>query len=64
MIRYIDGTRSKEQVIEKMLEHVKQGDLEANYGGKKLTDDEKIKNILSLAYLDAIDKFRDNGLLV
>jgi methyltransferase-like protein len=64
MIRYIDGTRSKEQVIEKMLEHVKQGDLEANYGGKKLTSDEKIKNILSLAYLDAIDKFRDNGLLV
>jgi len=64
MIRYIDGTRSKEEVIEKMLEHVKQGDLEANYGGKKLTDDEKIKNILSLAYLDAIDKFRDNGLLL
>jgi methyltransferase-like protein len=64
MIRYIDGTRSKEQVIEKMLEHVNKGDLEANYGGKKLTSDEKIKNILSLAYLDAIDKFRDNGLLV
>ena len=64
MIRYIDGTRSKEQVIEKMLEHVKQGDLEANYGGKKLTSDEKIRNILSLAYLDAIDKFRDNALLV
>lgn len=64
MIRYIDGTRSKEQVIEKILEHVKRGDLEANYGGKKLTDDEKIKNILSLAYLDAIDKFRDNALLL
>jgi hypothetical protein len=46
------------------LEHVKNGDLEANYGGKKLTSDEKIRNILSLAYLDGIDKFSDNGLLV
>ncbi|MDP4685366.1 MAG: methyltransferase regulatory domain-containing protein, partial [Salibacteraceae bacterium] len=52
MIRYIDGTRSKDEVIDKLLEHVKNGDLEANYGGKKLTSDEKIRNILSLAYLD------------
>lgn len=64
MIRYIDGTRSKDEVIDKLLEHVKNGDLEANYGGKKLTSDEKIRNILSLAYLDGIDKFSDNGLLV
>ncbi len=64
LVRYMDGNNTKEVVISKMLDHFKNGDLISSYKGTKVTSDEKLKGIISLAYLDALEKFRDQALLV
>jgi hypothetical protein len=35
-----------------------------NYKGTVVTSDEKLRGIISLAYLDALEKFREKGILV
>ena len=64
LVRYLDGNNTKEVVISKMLDHFKNGDLISSYKGTKVTSDEKLRGIISLAYLDALEKFRDQALLV
>ena len=43
---------------------IRQIDLETNYGGKKVTSEEKLLGIISLAYIDAIEKLERQALLV
>jgi len=64
LVRYMDGNNTKEVVISKMLEHFKNGDLISSYKGTKVTSEEKLKGIISLAYLDALENFLDQALLV
>ena len=64
LVRYMDGNNTKEVIISKMLEHFKNGDLISNYKGTKVTSDEKLRGIISLAYLDALENFSDQALLV
>jgi hypothetical protein len=35
-----------------------------NYKGTVVTSEEKLRNIISLAYIDALEKFREQALLV
>ncbi len=64
LIRYLDGKNSKDQILDHLIGHVKKNDFEVNYGGKKITSDEKLKTVLSLAYMDAVERFAKNALLV
>jgi hypothetical protein len=47
-----------------MLTHFKNGELISSYKGTKVTSDEKLRGIITLAYLDALEKFREHALLV
>jgi hypothetical protein len=47
-----------------MIEHFTNGDLVTNYKGTVVTSEEKLRNIISLAYIDALEKFQDQSLLV
>lgn len=64
LVRYMDGNNTKEVIISKMLDHFKNGDLISSYRGTKVTSDEKLRGIISLAYLDALENFLDQALLV
>lgn len=64
LIRYMDGINTKDDVISKMIEHFTNGDLVTNYKGTLVTSVEKLRNIISLAYIDALEKFQDQALLV
>jgi methyltransferase-like protein/cyclopropane fatty-acyl-phospholipid synthase-like methyltransferase len=64
LVRYLDGNNTKEVVISKMLTHFKNGELISSYKGTKVTSDEKLRGIITLAYLDALEKFREHALLV
>ncbi len=64
LIRYLDGKNSKEKIINKMLKHFKNGELETNYQGNTVTSDEKLMAIISLAMIDAMVKFKAAALLV
>jgi methyltransferase-like protein/trans-aconitate methyltransferase len=64
LIRYLDGENTREDILKSMLKHFKNGDLETNYGGKKVTSEEKLLGIISLAYIDAIEKLERQALLV
>jgi methyltransferase-like protein len=64
LIRYMDGINTKDDVISKMIEHFTNGDLVTNYKGTVVTSEEKLRNIISLAYIDALEKFQDQSLLV
>jgi len=35
-----------------------------NYKGTVVTSEEKLRNIISLSYIDALEKFQDQSLLV
>jgi methyltransferase-like protein len=60
----MDGINTKDDVISKMIEHFTNGDLVTNYKGTLVTSEEKLRNIISLAYIDALEKFQDQSLLV
>jgi methyltransferase-like protein len=47
-----------------MLDHFNNGDLISSYKGTKVTSEEKLRGIISHAYLDALEKFRNQALLV
>jgi methyltransferase-like protein len=64
LIRYLDGKNTQEEIGAKMLEHFRNGDLVTHYKGSKVTSPEKWKSIISLAYIDAIEKFQLQALLV
>ena len=64
LIRHLDGKNSKEKIINKMLKHFKNGELETNYNGNKVTSDEKLVGVISLAMIDAMVKFKAEALLV
>jgi methyltransferase-like protein len=64
LLRYMDGINTKDDIISKMLEHFTNGDLVTNYKGSLVTSEEKLRNIISLAYIDALEKFKDQALLV
>lgn len=64
LIRYLDGLNSKEDVISKMLVHFENGDLVTNYRGNVVNAEEKLRNIISLAYLDSLEKLQNQALLV
>ncbi len=64
LVRYLDGNNTMELVISKMLTHFKNGELISSYKGHKVTSDEKLKGIISLAYFDALEKFREQAILV
>ncbi len=64
LVRYLDGNNTKEVIISKMLDHFNNGDLISSYKGTKVTSEEKLREIISLAYLDALEKFRNQALLV
>ena len=63
LVRYLDGNNTKEVVISKMLDHFKNGDLISSYKGTKVTSDEKLRGIISLAYLDALEKLDSTAAL-
>jgi methyltransferase-like protein len=64
LVRYLDGNNTKEVIISKMLDHFKNEDLISSYKGTKVTSEEKLREIISHAYLDALEKFRNQALLV
>ena len=43
LVRYLDGSNTKEVVISKMLTHFKNGELISSYKGTKVTSDEKFR---------------------
>ena len=64
LIRHLDGRHTREQVLELLAHDVRENGLEVNYGGNKITDGEKLKMVLSLMYMDGVERFAENGLLV
>ncbi len=64
MIPYLDGTRNKEEILQRLLTHVQNKELDVNLEGKKVHTEDRLMNILSLAYIDAMECFVDNALLV
>jgi len=64
MIPLLDGTRTKQEVLAQMMQHVRDNDFDVNFEGKKVETEDRIFNILSLAYIDGIEKFATSGLLV
>jgi methyltransferase-like protein/2-polyprenyl-3-methyl-5-hydroxy-6-metoxy-1,4-benzoquinol methylase len=64
LIRYINGENTREDILKSMVKHFKNGDLETKYGGKKVTSEEKLLSIISLTYIDAIERLERQALLV
>ena len=64
MIRYLDGKSTKEEILDKIMIHVRNKELDVNYFEKKVISENRIKGVLSLAYIDAIERFAENALLV
>jgi methyltransferase-like protein len=64
MIRYLDGKSTKEEILDKIMIHVRNKELDVNYFDKKVISENRIRCVLSLAYIDAIERFAENALLV
>jgi methyltransferase-like protein/2-polyprenyl-3-methyl-5-hydroxy-6-metoxy-1,4-benzoquinol methylase len=64
MIRYLDGKNTKENVLDHLLIHVKNNELNVNIDQQKILDDKKILEIFSELYDKTVTKFAINALLV
>ncbi len=64
LLRYLDGQSSKDEILQRVLVHVNNNEFDVNYLNQKVSSEERILNILSLAYLDALEKFAAGALLV
>jgi methyltransferase-like protein len=63
-LRYLDGNHTEKDLIEKLLEHVKAGDLSLDTDGKKITDDAIIRQHLPQVLTMSLQKYMQNALLI
>jgi methyltransferase-like protein/16S rRNA G527 N7-methylase RsmG len=64
ILRYLDGNHTEKDLIEKLLEHVKAGDLSLDTDGKKITDDAIIRQHLPQVLQMSLEKYMQNALLI
>jgi methyltransferase-like protein len=64
ILRYLDGNHTEKDLIEKLLEHVKAGDLSLDTDGKKITDDAIIRQHLPQVLTMSLQKYMQNALLI
>ena len=63
-MKYLDGKHNKEQVLDKLIEHVKTGELSVNKDNKPVTEPKEVRDLVQ-PYLDhALAAYATNALLV
>jgi methyltransferase-like protein/cyclopropane fatty-acyl-phospholipid synthase-like methyltransferase len=64
VLRYLDGNSTKEEILEKVMNHIKSDELTVSQNGEKLTDDKAIREELSKILDATLVKFAPSALLV
>ncbi|NRB11494.1 MAG: methyltransferase regulatory domain-containing protein, partial [Rickettsiaceae bacterium] len=63
-VTYMDGKNTKEQIIKKLLEDIKNNKFSVSKDGNKVEKEEDIKNEIEAFLEDTINRFYDNALLM
>ena len=63
-MKYLDGKHTQEQVLDKLIEHVKVGELSMNRDNKPVTEPKEVKELMKPYVEQAISAYAANALLV
>jgi methyltransferase-like protein len=64
VLRYLDGNNTKEEIIDKVMNHIKNDELTVSRDGAKITDDKLIREELSSILENTLVKFAPSAVLI
>ncbi len=64
ILRYLDGKHSEAQILDKLVEHVKAGELSLNKKEEKITDEKEMKKELEPFLKASLQGYAQNALLI